>query len=207
MTNQQLADQLGIKPDVLLDARRFLDSMDHARSRVLGTQRTRTSGKNSVSVVDRNYFGRLALPQVIHGELHRYLNLRGIHPQAMARGLIHYFLLHPELRITFYRFWPWRGQRLLTGHTGKNQWPWWVRYRIPYGVSVALRRRARFLGVPVSSILRSLILELLGGKLDHVSLSVSPQQLLEGDQYPVGDAVVRDVASVEFAKRKRRRKS
>ncbi len=205
LTNLEMSHVLGIAPDVLVDARRWCDDLDRARSEVDGTLRVRTTGRNGVVPVDRTYQMRIRLPPPVYLAFQKLIELRGVREPTLVRSMIHHYLLQPSYPVPR-EYWTFEGKRLVIGRTANARWPWNVRCDIPYGVAVVLRRRAKADSVSLARVTRNLILDLVEGKLDHMRIITSPGQFFEPSRYHVGDQAVREVAERKFAKRTRRKR-
>lgn len=204
-TNRELCAQLGIEPSVLLDARRYLDALDRSRSKVQGTQRVRTNGRNTVRVVDQIYSGTVFVPQFVYAEWRKLLDLRGVYEVTLLRSALHHFLTHLGYPLPRDQ-WTYRGRRYVVGMTANQfAWPYKLRFQVPRGFWTVVRRRSRVLGVPGTRITRNLILDLLEGKLADMRMITANEQLWEAGRYQVGDEAVRSEALRIYKQRSKRR--
>jgi hypothetical protein len=205
-TNQELCAQLGIEPSVLVDARRYMDALDRSRNKVQGTQRVRTSGRNTVQVVDRNYLGCVLLPQYLYLEWRKLLDLRGINEVTLLRSALHHFLTHPGYPLPR-DHWTYQGKRYVVGETAGNPWIYRLRFEVPAGFMAMVHRRRRVLGVPLSRITRNLVLDILEGRLLDMRMITASQQLWESSRYQVGDEAVRTEADRVYKQRRKEKQT
>lgn len=198
MNNQQLAQRLGVQTDVLVDARRFLDAFYRQRTEVLGMHPVRLNGQNHLRTVtvSRKAVFQLRAPQYLFGLWCRYAEERHLSRTDLLRSLIHLYLSQKDYPLTS-QDWTYKGTRYEVWDS-KNRWPWMIQCMLPYEVKTLFSVRAKLMGIAMSSIARSMVLDLLEGKITDLKLITNPTQFWSMDRYFRGDEAVRQATHLEI---------
>jgi hypothetical protein len=190
MTNQEMAERLGVQPDVLIDARRFLDAFYANRTKVLGLQPVRVARSNQVKVVSRRSYVMVRTPQVVFEEWCRYADERHLSRSDLLRSLLHLYLSQKDYPITS-QDWTYKGIRY-EAFVGLDVCPWTIQCSLPYEVKTLLSVRSKMIGIAMADIARALVLDLLHGKIHDLQLITRPAQLWSLDRYIRVDESVRE---------------
>lgn len=171
------AKTMGVDPDVLIEARvryriqRKLDGFQPP----LGRKKRGT----------RHYQLKLSMPKEIFYLWKQEAELRGIESSALMRSLVHSYLLGSYEPKQLTARWYWRGKRWRVAErewekTRGQGYPFRERALITLGANRALSVRAARRGHVQSAIVRALVLELLDGK--HEGLTIIDAQTMYDDE-------------------------
>lgn len=163
--DEQLSSRLGVRPEVLVEARNSLADEYRREGREpldVGTRRRRQfPAQPRYEVV---------LPKVVHKDWLVYCRARQLDESTVLRSIVHYLLSRPQnpgpityrwwYRGRCYRVCKERGGRKKTGKFITS-----VEARITNGARAALTRRARSLNVHPSALVRAVMMDLLEGRL------------------------------------------
>jgi hypothetical protein len=153
-----VAHQLGVEPEVLLEARLVVLERRLARGRGVGAGRARRgSGHYQLQCVFVEPLWQL---------WQELCELRGLRGSQLLRSLVHAYLLgnwEPEQVSTQ---WVWRGRAYGAGGSARYRYahPFRERALSPRGARRALVRRAARLGTTVQGLLRGVIVATLEGQ-------------------------------------------
>lgn len=189
MSNQEMAERIGVQPDVLVDARRFLDAFYSNRTKVLGLQPVRVARCNQVKMVSRYTFVMVRTPQFIFEEWCKYAEERHLSRSDLLRSLLHLYLSQKDYPITS-QDWTYKGIRY-EAFLGRDVCPWTIQCSLPYEVKTLLSVRSKMIGLTMADIARALVLDLLHGKVSNLQLITRPAQLWSLDRYVRVDESVR----------------
>ncbi len=203
-TNKELAEMLGVHVDVLVDARRFMDSIEKARTEETGLTRARIGMGGRPKTVD--YVRNIAVltPINVFEDWQKVIEFRGTSTRTILRSLTHYFLLHPEYKSPR-EGWIYKGHRLYCSRIPMEQWPWRLTCKVPNTIRELLLKRSRAMRVPMSTVFRNLVLDYMEDKIQGLEMVTSMEQLWEASRYPsVGEDVV-EAARLKMNKRNKKR--
>jgi hypothetical protein len=177
------AKQLGVDPDVLLDARARTRERRHEhglRPRMKKLVPADVQARHS-----RLYQFHLYMP----GELFRLWKdecaYRGIEGSTLLRALIHSYLLSSYEPTSPVTGWYWKGSRYRMGDAQIRR-DFLERAVIPQGAKRALRRRAARFGGTSVGIVRALVLEAMAGKHRKVPVIDAGMMFDDEDRYYQG---------------------
>jgi hypothetical protein len=170
--NAELARRLGVQLEVLLAAQAELDQENRAAGRPL-TQLGRPTIASSPAA--RKAQLTLQLPQVVYARWTTAARDRNLSRASLLRSAVHTFLLQPEppyhpptsgwVIDGVLQPLPWEPEKAIKG---KGWWPYWVNASVTRGAKEALTRRARATGCSEFALLRSIMLDVMSGQLQHV---------------------------------------
>jgi hypothetical protein len=204
VTNRELAQQLGVDPEIIVDARRYLDRVERERCERSGAVLARVGRNGRPKVVDHTKDLVVRTPQYVFAEWHKLMELRGIHGTTAMRSLIHYVLSHPEYRPTR-QFWYYQGKRHYVGPEMSHRW--YIRVTLPSGLWAVLARRSKSLRMHKVHLCRDLILDFMEGKIPaNLPLITNIEQFWDPSRYVAGDESLIEAARGSLLKRKRVRK-
>jgi hypothetical protein len=180
-----LALQMGVQPDVLVDARRLIDAREREVSEQSGLERLRRRGDGRKVLVAGKKHIAVRMPMVVHQHWGHYRDLRGLTDATLLRSLVHYLLLNPHVPNPRQHEWFYQGEVLrLHGLKAANyQWPWCASTDVNRGAAEALVRRAKAVREAQASLLRRVILDVLEGRLTHFELVPDAAMMFSVDRY------------------------
>lgn len=183
-SDQQVADALGVQVDVVAAARKLV------------AERLRmTSGERAASLRRyRSVAQAIRAPLAIHEDLTAYATARGLGPEDILRGSVHYYLsvpaepgVRPHAPEGLPVDWMYRG-RVLPKDRANPRGHNILVARMSRGAALAMTRRAKARGKKKSDFLRGCILDVLEGRLRTFSIVTLEMMYDEPDHYWRPDA-------------------
>jgi hypothetical protein len=196
---EDLARSLGVQPDVLLDAHRYLRSLTDRGTVVAGLAPIKMRSNGQRVSVGTKMTINLVMPKEIHAEWLIYRKLGMFTDSVLLRSLIHYGLIRPEQPQWVGRGWPFKGKVYHCLGWSKLKatevsWPWTVSTRISYGAKTALLRRASSMRITIRAFIRGLVIDLLSGSIQSFDTVTEASQMFEVDRYFTLDGMLEDKA-------------
>ena len=157
---EELAVELGVTPDVLVEAR-----LNVLEERIKGGRPPPLGPKRAGS---GHYQVELWMPETIFHVWKHEAERRGLDGSALLRSMIHAYLRGSWEPESTPKHWVWRGQGYDVNFHGWRQahgtrYPYRERALITSGAKRALGRRASRLAVRPASVLRALVLDVIEG--------------------------------------------
>jgi hypothetical protein len=156
----ELAAQLGVQVDALLEARAKRAVIDAAEQR---------QPRMGQKVDNKHYQITVFFPEAIHQEWLTQAKARGLKGSALLRSILNAYLMGSYEPKNVLKHWHWRGcswpcdtHRWGLEHDGP--WPFTDRALLPQGARRALVIRARRIGASMTAVCRALVCETLDGK-------------------------------------------
>ncbi|GAF79998.1 unnamed protein product [marine sediment metagenome] len=157
----RIAAEMGVEPDVLLEARLNVlqERMSAGRQPPMGRKRAGT----------KHYQFELLMPEAIHGAWKNEAGRRGLDGSALLRSMIHAYLLGSWEPSTVQKKWVWRGigYEIAPGSWRRahgSRYPFRERALITNAARRVLVRRGDRLGAKPTSVIRSLVLAAIEGE-------------------------------------------
>jgi len=191
----QAARQLGVQPDVLVDARKLLDERARESAQRSGLERIRTRPDGRSVLVAGTKQIVLCMPVEVHEAWVYYRELRGLNDATLLRSLVHHLLLDPRHRHYPHEAWVYEGQvRRMPGRHRTTNWPWTVRTYLSRGANEALVRRSRAVRESKARMLRTIVLDVLEGRLVHFEVIPDAALMFAADRYATLEGKLEDRA-------------
>jgi hypothetical protein len=172
------AKRLGVDPELLLEVR--AQARVDRRARGLPSPKLRHSKPEPGAAVRRLYQYQISLPAEIEAAWRDECAFREVRGALLLRSLIHDYLSNsrePE----FMSFWLLGGKCYIAGKHKRHLHE--EKATIPNGAKRALSRRAVLAGTTPTTIVRSLMLEVLAGQHRHVRLVESSMMFDDERRY------------------------
>lgn len=162
-TLEETAERLGVRPDVLAQARQeYREKSFRARY--------------------ERYRFCVTTPKIVRDHWNRVAAARKIEGSLLLRGLIQALLLSGQPPTTTHTFWLYRGVEMpLTGI--KSKWPWRIEASISRGADKALDDIANHIGCSKTALVRGQVVDFLEGRTKRVVLISSSQMYNDPRKY------------------------
>lgn len=164
-TDETLSARLGIRVDVLLEARARLHAelkRKGLKMRELGSQREYMRQEADYGV----FF--VQLPKAVHDDLMVVVNARNQSSSSVLRSLIYAILTQPGVPSRIMRQWEYRGQVHRDERVREKRRQ--MRTKVSRGADQALLQMARNANVTPTTLVRSAIIDLLEGRLRKLAV-------------------------------------
>lgn len=161
MSPAAMAEQLGVTESVFHEAihRREEETLRRGRA-------PKKFGKYAIGRTDYSRI-RLVLPPSVLADMDEYVRVLRVSKAVLFRSLIHRFLLHPERPTVLSRSWLYRGERHKTNMKLSKSF---MVARLTLAAVAALEHHARSWNIPVTHLLRGLMIDFLEGRTKQIQM-------------------------------------
>jgi len=164
---EEVARQLGLQPDVLLQATAELAAAREQAGRgVRPAAGLLPTPRRDQPIIE------MSVPKEIAAEWRGFCEARDLESNMLFRSLLHTYLSGSREPAWIQKRWKYRGATYkMHGTRRGKRWPHRIRSVVSQGALRALRRRAQRLGARPAAVLRGLVIDLLEGRFGYVKMT------------------------------------
>jgi len=173
----KMAKLIGVRPEVLEQAQQELDE----EAKQGGRRRCQVGAPNRMRGVKRRKV-EVQLPKRVYDDWISYCTLRQLPSPLVLRGLVHDLLTGPRQPTKMERKCYYRGRTYaLTGYRYGTKWPYVAKTDVTEGAARALILRATASSTTTAALLRGLVLDLLEGRVQKVTVISSSSAMFDDE--------------------------